>query len=143
MIDSSSLSIVTPQKNFIRPVELTPIKLGKVNERFAPSSSGKKVLKQFQRVHQFQCHEPVEFKDLKDLNMDRNVAEEISVFLVSTDIPDTIYRLEEIAVENNRFHPCIKEYIAEEFDCDQEYSFAIIAVFHYMDKFKVTKVRMT
>ena len=117
MFNSSFLSIETPQKRYIKSTELTPVKLHQVPERFSPSYSVRKVLKQVKRIHDFQYHEPVELKNLRDLNMNRKIGEEIAAFMVTTDVTDIISRLEEIAVESKYYDQCTKEYISEEFDC--------------------------
>ena len=137
MIDSSCLNIVTPQKCFIQCVEDTPVKLGRVPDRFTPSYSVKKTLQQIQRVHEYRCHIEVEFKTLKELNITRKEGEQIVEFLLNQDIPDIISKLEIIAIEKNFFNQDVKYYISEEFNCDPECAFSIICIFHYMSKLKV------
>ena len=139
MFNSSFLNIETPKKNYIRQVELTPVKLGVFNEPFRPSWSVKKKLSQMLRIHNFQYHQPVKFLNLKELNMNRDVSEEIVAFMATCDIPDTISRLEEIALETEFFNVDLKEYISEEFNCEQKYSFGVLAVFHYMKIFHIGK----
>ena len=137
MIDSSCLNIVTPQKCFIQCVENTPVKLGRIPVRFTPSYSVKKTLKKVLRVHDYRCHIEVEFQTLKELNISRKEGEEIVKFLLNQDIPDIVSKLEIIAIEKKFFNQDVKYYISEEFNCDPEFAFSIICIFHYMSKLKV------
>ena len=136
-INSSCLNIITPQKCFIQCVESTPVKIGKVPQRFCPSYSVKTKLKQIERVHGYRCHMEVDFETLKELNISRKEGEEIVEFLLTADIPDIITKLEIIAIDKEFFNQDVKEYLSEEFDCDPEFSFSIICIFHYMSKLKV------
>ena len=137
MFNSSHLCVETPQKLYLRQIEVTPVKLTPVKERFSPTYSVKKVLKSLNRVHNFQYHEPIELIDLEVLGIERFVGDEIVEFLKTADISDTIVKFEEIAVAQKYFNVDIKEYLAEEFNCPEEHSFPILAVFHYKKKYNI------
>ena len=111
---------------------MTPVKVGIVEERFKPSYSVKKILKQVKRVHNFQCHEPVKYVELDKLAMNRETGKLICDYLEYVDISDTVKKFEELA-EDKQIYDCdIRDYLAEEWDCPVDYSYAIVAVFSYM-----------
>ena len=138
MFNSSFLNITTPQKRFIMPPEMTPVKITNVPKRFAPTDYLTKVLKQVERIHAFKHHIEVELDALRDLNICRKTGEEIATFMETEDTPDIISKLEMMAVQTNDFNQDTKDYLAEEFECDSEFSFSIICVFQYMKKFQVS-----
>ena len=137
MFNSSFLNIETPKKRFLHQLEVTPVKLNQMNERFAPSYSVRSVLKQLERVHNFKYHEPVEFQKVEELGLTRKSGEYISAFMKTAEIPETIGNMEQYAMAENYWDDDIKEYVSEEFDNQEENSFAIIAVFHYMKAFGI------
>ena len=93
----------------------------------------------FVRVHNFQLHEEVKFYPLRTLGITNKLLEGMTKFFSElVDIPDTIFKLEEIAVNVNYFNDHLKVYISEEFNCQTEYSFSIISVLHYIHKYSVS-----
>ena len=138
MFNSSHLCIETPRKDYLRECSMTPVKVGIVEERFKPTYSVKKILKQVKRVHNFQCHEPVKYVELDKLAMNRETGKLICDYLEDVDISDTVKRFEELA-EDKQIYDCdIRDYLAEEWDCPLDYSYAIVAVFSYMKQYDVS-----
>ena len=138
MFNCSNLCVETPQKQYLRECNKTPVKLSQIEERFKPSYSVKNVLRQVARVHDFQFHEPIEFHNLEDLVMTRVSAEVVYDYLEDTDISDIVKKFEEVAIDQKFYDDDICEYISEEFNSVPELSFAIIAVFSYMKFFDIS-----
>ena len=91
------------------------------------------------RVHSFMKHEEVEFLDLRSFNISEKSADELSRNLQTHfDIPDTIQRMEEIALTRKYFTPFLSQYVAEEYSIQEEYSFTAIALLHYINRKGVT-----
>ena len=137
MISSSFLNIETPKKLFLRDSQKTPVKLGDVDRRFQPTYSVKKRLKQVSRIHDFQSHQPLQFLRLDQLDLTRQNARQICDYLEKTDISDSVKRFEEIGGDLKFYDEDIREYISDEFDCVEEFSFPLIAVFTYMKKYEI------
>ena len=139
-MNCSSLSIETPEKVFIREKEKTPLKLNiDPEKRFSPSETMRSCLKQMERIHKFEFHEEFEFRDLTELNITQKVVGEISRFIAveEPDATDLVLRIEELAVQNGKFDNFLKLYVAEEFQVDPSYSFLILCVLNYMDRYNV------
>ena len=139
MINSSFLSVETPIKGPIRRSdEVTPVKSVNLTKRFRPSPQIQRQLMQFERVHRFQYHESVRFLPLNELRITFKLVGALSEFFKQTiDIPDTVKKYEEAAVDSKYFHAQMRDYISEEFDCQIDYSFCIVSVLHYINIFEV------
>lgn len=140
MFNCSILNIVTPVKVYIRrKEEVTPVKCADANKRFSPSLKVKKQLANIERCHNFQFHETVEFFPLTKLGINKKLRQELSTFFQTLlDIPDIVIKHEEIALDYEYFNSLMREYIAEEFNVQPDYSFCIISVLHYIKRFNVT-----
>ena len=140
MINSSFLSIETPVKLSIRKQdEVTPVKCVNLNKRFKPTPDIQRQLTQFERIHNFQYHENVRFLPLKELGITNNLVSSLSAFFKQTiDIPDTVKKYEEAAIDSKYFNVFLRDYISEEFDCQIDYSFSIVSVLHYVHIYDVT-----
>ena len=127
---------MTPVKEFILDDEgMTPVKLVNRKRRFNPSEKDTQILSQLLRVHSFLKHEEVEFLDLRSFEISKKTADELSRHLqCHIDIPDVIIRMEEIAVKRNYFTLFLKQYVVEEYCVQEEYSFTVIALLHYMNR---------
>ena len=140
MINSSFLSIETPVKASLRrKEEVTPVKSVNLSKRFKPSLTIKRQLTQLLRIHNFQFHVDIKFVPLKELGISVKLRNGLSEFFKqSVDIPDTVRKHEEFAMDSKYFDSFIRDYIAEEFMCQTEYSFSIISVLHYIHLFGVS-----
>ena len=140
MIDSSFLSIETPVKVFIRrKEEITPAKCVNLSKRFSPSLTLRKQLAQIERVHNFQFHDSVQFVPLSEIGISKKLLNALSTFFKnSVDIPDTVKKHEEVAIDSKYFNSVIRDYIGEEFNCQIEYSFCIVSVLLYIHRYGVS-----
>ena len=133
MINSSFLDITTPVKEYVFSGDVTPQKLD-LEKRFCPSADIALKMSQMLRVHTFLRHEEIEFFDLRSFNMTGNTADKLSRALQDFDVPDVIKRMEEIAVKRKYFTPFLSKYVSEEYCIQEEYSFTVIALLHYIKK---------
>ena len=86
------------------------------------------------RVHSFLKHEEVEFFDLRSFDIDVQSADLLSRYLQSDiDIPDAIFRMEEVAVKRKYFTKFLSKYVAEEYSIQEDYSFTAVALLHYLN----------
>ena len=129
MFNSSHLNIITPEKVCLGVRHLTPLKAKK--GRFQPSSHVKSMVGQVNRIHAYQFHEPVKFIMLSDLNFSSKSVKTISDHLKSFDKPNIILKFEELAIQSQFYDAEVREYMAEEFDVELDFSFPIIAVLTY------------
>jgi hypothetical protein len=111
----------------------------KRDKRFCPSESDSKLLIQMLRVHSFLKHEEIEFFDLRTFDIDHKTADLLSRFLqTNIDVPDAILRMEEIAMDRKYFTDFLSKYLAEEYSIQEDYSFTVIALLHYLRKKQVS-----
>ena len=54
------------------------------------------------------------------------------------DIPEVIFKLEEIATDEGYYNLFLKEFLSEEFSTDAGFSFSILTVLNYMTVFSVS-----
>ena len=135
MINSSFLSIETPVKVSLRQHdEVTPVKCVNLNKRFRPTPEIQRQLAQFERIHNFQYHENIRFMPLQELGITKKLVSSLSEFFKQKiDIPDTVKKYEEAAIDSKYFDAFMREYISEEFSCQTDYSFSIVSVLHYVN----------
>ena len=132
MVNSSLLVVATPQKKTISSKKVTVVDVCKIGPiRFSPSNDVIKVLMGLSRVHDFQFHREVSLVDMKKMScLTKKVTEDIGQFFNSEvpDIPEVIFKLEEIATNVGYYSLFFKEYISEEFSTSTEFSFSILTV---------------
>ena len=96
------------------------------------SPSETKALDQMLRSHDFLKHEELVLWDLREFSVDVKTADMLSRFLQKNiDIPDSILRMEEIAIERKYFTDFLAKYIAEEYSIQEHYSFCVVALLNY------------
>ena len=136
MINSSLLGVSTPQKSTIFLCQSPPKKIV-YPERFAPTKTLMKSLVQIKRAHRFHFHEPLVCMSLEDINLTLSLGNTVIDFLADHDIPDSMMCWEELLVKQGCLNTTIRDYIAEEFNCDKEHSFPLVCVFMYMNQNQV------
>ena len=137
-MNCSSLAVETPQKLYIREKSQTPVKLKlDPDKRFSPSKPLQTLLESINRVHQYQFHLEFKILELTDIKISQKTVGEIKQVIVdeSPDVSDLVLKVEEIAIAEGKFSSFLRNYISEEFEVDQGYSFLIICVLNYMDSF--------
>lgn len=137
MFNSSILGVKTPKKRTILQCQSSPKSL-KCPTRFAPSKVLKKSLLQIKRVHRFFFHQHHVCKSLEDIDLSHSKGKNFLEFLVDRDIPDSMIQMEELLLQENCLNATVRDYIAEEFDCDKELSFPLVCFFIYMNQTNVT-----
>lgn len=141
-MDSSYLGFETPVKRFISSKDI--VKLDKnqcVSKRFSPTKEMQSLLVGLRRIHKYQFHTEVKLIDLKSMNiLTFDLVRSIRDFFLldSPDIPDIIQDFQNIGESERYYNKFLENYIAEEFGTIEEYSFAIIAMLHYMHTFSVS-----
>ena len=140
-MNSSICNIETPKKKYIcnKPPVSPPVL--KTFGRFSPSKPILELLENANRIHQFQFHTEVNFKDLSELNcISNNVIKHLSDYVNTEhpDIPNVIVQLEIIALETGFYGQFLKDYISEEFNISSEYSFCVFASLNYMEQFNLS-----
>lgn len=135
-MNSSSLAVETPVKVLIREKSQTPLKINR-EKRFSPCENLRQLLVQINRVHQFQFHCEFEFYELDKLDINQSDVREITNYLnqEQPDLPDMIIRIEELAVNLDKFDNFQKCYLSEEFDVDPTYSCFIMTIMNYKKSF--------
>ena len=139
MFNSSILGVKTPKKRTILQCQSSPISL-KCPTRFTPSKVLKKSLFQIKRVHRFFFHQHHVCKPLEDIDLSHSTGKNFLEFLVDRDIPDSMIQMEELLLQKNCLNATVRDYIAEEFECDKELSFPLVCFFTYMNQ---TNVRLS
>ena len=139
---NSSLCVVeTPKKKFISVKSGASQNLVLQSHRFSPPKSILTLLSNAARIHAFQFHTEVSFSDLREMDfMNRKLASSLNSFFSSEspDIPDVIVKLETIALEESYYGQFLKEYIAEEFSIQPDFSFCVLAILNYMNLYKLS-----
>ena len=135
-MNSSSLAVETPVKVLIREKSQTPLKINR-EKRFSPCENLKQLLVQINRVHQYQFHCEFEFYELDKLDINQSDVREITNYLnhEKPDLPDMIIRIEDLAVNLDKFDSFQKCFVSEEFDVDPTYSCFIITILNYKKSF--------
>ena len=139
---NSSLCVVeTPKKKFISVQSGSGQSSVLHSDRFSPPKAILTLLSNAERIHAFQFHTEVTFSDLREMNfMNRKLVSSLNTFFTgeSPDIPDVIVKLETIALEESYYGQFLKEYIAEEFSIQPDFSFCVLAILNYMNLYKLS-----
>ena len=138
-MNSSLLVVETPHKRTISSKKVTAVdNLKNGPKRFSPSKDVTEVLKGLNRVHDYQYHREVSLVAMKNMKcLTKKLTEDLGSYFNSEvpDIPEVIFKLEEIATNDGYYSLFLKEFISEEFSTSTEFSFSILTVLNYMTEF--------
>ena len=146
-INSFACSIITPVKTSQFPcATITPekdsrtINTLKRMTRCSATAEQKRVLQSMERSHKFLCHGKVKYSELESRGLTLSSVEEIQRYFNENmpDIPDSILKQEEEAIELGEFCDKRRKYIAEDFEIPTEYSFLTICLLSYGIEHKVS-----
>ena len=140
-MNSSLLVVETPKKRTISSKKDTAVECRNGLKRVSPSRDIIKILKGLERLHRFQYHWEVSLVDMKKMScLSKKLTEDLGFYFQSEtpDIPEVIFKLEEIATDEGYYNLFLKEFLSEEFSTDAEFSFSILTVLNYMTVFSVS-----